>query len=101
MLWMILVGLFVGLVAKLLRPGRDPGGIVMTIVIGILGSVIAGVLGRSIGWYSVGAPAGFIASIAGAILLLFLYRVLTGQDCTALRDARAHSYNYGQYTKGR
>jgi uncharacterized membrane protein YeaQ/YmgE (transglycosylase-associated protein family) len=79
MIWMILVGLFVGVVAKLLMPGPDPGGLVMTIVIGICGSVIAGFLGRSIGWYSVGEPAGFIASIVGAILLLFLYRVLTGQ----------------------
>jgi uncharacterized membrane protein YeaQ/YmgE (transglycosylase-associated protein family) len=79
MFWMIFVGLLVGAVAKLLMPGRDPGGVVMTIVIGIAGSVIAGFLGRSIGWYRDGEPAGLIASIVGAILLLFFYRVLTGQ----------------------
>jgi uncharacterized membrane protein YeaQ/YmgE (transglycosylase-associated protein family) len=79
MFWMIFVGLLVGALAKLFMPGRDPGGVVMTIVIGIAGSVIAGFMGRSIGWYRVGEPAGFIASIVGAILLLFLYRVLTGQ----------------------
>jgi len=86
MLWMILVGLLVGVVAKLLMPGRDPGGVIMTIVIGICGSVIAGFLGRSIGWYSVGEPAGFIASIVGAILLLFLYRIFAGQGKSGKGD---------------
>ena len=79
MLWMILVGLLVGVVAKLLMPGRDPGGLVITILIGIAGSIIAGFIGRSIGWYSAGEPAGFIASILGAIALLFLYRALAGR----------------------
>ena len=79
MLWMILVGLLVGAVAKLLMPGRDPGGAVITVLIGIAGSIIAGFLGRSIGWYTDGEPAGFIASILGAIVLLFLYRALTGR----------------------
>jgi uncharacterized membrane protein YeaQ/YmgE (transglycosylase-associated protein family) len=78
-LWMILVGLLVGVLAKLLMPGRDPGGAVVTILIGIAGSMIAGFLGRSIGWYTDGEPAGFIASILGAILLLFLYRAVSGQ----------------------
>jgi uncharacterized membrane protein YeaQ/YmgE (transglycosylase-associated protein family) len=79
MLWMIVVGLIVGAVAKVLMPGRDPGGIVITMLIGIAGSVIAGFLGRSIGWYGEGDPAGFIASVLGAIVLLFLYRALTGR----------------------
>ena len=79
MLWMILVGLLVGAVAKFLMPGRDPGGVVITILIGIAGSVIAGSIGRFAGWYAEGEPAGFIASILGAIVLLFLYRALTGQ----------------------
>jgi uncharacterized membrane protein YeaQ/YmgE (transglycosylase-associated protein family) len=82
MLWMIVVGLVVGAVAKLLMPGRDPGGVVITILIGIAGSVIAGFLGRSIGWYGTGDPAGFIASILGAILLLFLYRLVVGRGQT-------------------
>jgi uncharacterized membrane protein YeaQ/YmgE (transglycosylase-associated protein family) len=82
MLWMIVVGLVVGAVAKLLMPGRDPGGVVITILIGIAGSVIAGFLGRSIGWYGAGEPVGFIASILGAVVLLFLYRALTGRGQT-------------------
>jgi uncharacterized membrane protein YeaQ/YmgE (transglycosylase-associated protein family) len=87
MFWMILVGLLVGAAAKLLMPGRDPGGVVMTIVIGIAGSVIAGFMGRSIGWYGEGEPVGFIASIVGAILLLFLYRALTGQGKGSITKA--------------
>ena len=77
MLWMIVVGLVVGALAKLLMPGPDPGGVVITILIGIAGSVIAGFLGRSIGWYGAGQPAGIFASIVGAIILLFAYRALT------------------------
>ena len=79
MIWMIVVGLFVGVVAKLLMPGPDPGGIVITILIGIAGSIIAGFLGRSVGWYGDGEPVGFLASILGAILLLFVYCALTGR----------------------
>ena len=78
MLWMIVIGLLVGVVAKVLMPGRCPGGVVITILIGIAGSVIAGFLGRSIGWYGDGEPAGIFASIVGAIVLLFVYRALTG-----------------------
>jgi len=79
MIWMIIVGLFVGAVAKLLMPGRDPGGIIVTILIGIAGSVIAGFMGRSIGWYRDGEVAGFMASVLGAVILLFLFRKLTGR----------------------
>ena len=79
MIWMIVVGLLVGVVAKLLMPGHDPGGVVITILIGIAGSIVAGFLGRSIGLYVEGEPVGFIASILGAILLLFLYRALIGR----------------------
>ena len=86
MLWMIIVGLFVGILAKLLMPGRDPGGIVITILIGIAGSVIAGLLGRSIGWYSDGEPVGFIASTLGAIVLLFVYRSFAGRGTSGKDD---------------
>ena len=79
MLWMIIVGLIIGALAKLVMPGRDPGGIIITILLGIVGSLVAGTLGRAIGWYQEGQPAGFIASILGAVLLLYLYRVVTGQ----------------------
>jgi uncharacterized membrane protein YeaQ/YmgE (transglycosylase-associated protein family) len=74
LLWMVLVGFFVGVMAKMLMPGRDPGGLIVTILLGIAGSVVAGVLGRSVGWYAEGQPAGFVASIIGAILILVVYR---------------------------
>ena len=78
-LWMIVVGLIVGAIAKLLMPGGDPGGIIVTILLGIAGSLVAGFLGRAVGWYGAGEPAGFIASILGAILLLAIYRVIIGR----------------------
>ena len=75
-LWMILIGLVAGALAKLLMPGRDPGGIIVTILLGIAGAVIAGWIGSAIGWYDVGdAGPGLIASVFGAMLLLFLYRM--------------------------
>jgi uncharacterized membrane protein YeaQ/YmgE (transglycosylase-associated protein family) len=77
-LWMVFVGMIVGAIAKLLMPGRDPGGFIVTILLGIAGSVIAGVLGRSIGWYAEGEPAGIFASIIGAVLILMVYRWITG-----------------------
>jgi uncharacterized membrane protein YeaQ/YmgE (transglycosylase-associated protein family) len=86
MLWMIFVGLLVGVLAKLLLPGRDPGGFVITALIGIAGSIIAGFIGRSIGWYNDAEPAGFIASILGAIVLLFLYRALAGRGKSGKDD---------------
>jgi uncharacterized membrane protein YeaQ/YmgE (transglycosylase-associated protein family) len=74
--WMLIIGLVVGALAKLLMPGRDPGGVLMTILVGICGSILAGFTGRAIGWYAEGQPAGFIASLLGAILLLAIYRVI-------------------------
>jgi uncharacterized membrane protein YeaQ/YmgE (transglycosylase-associated protein family) len=76
---MIVVGLIVGALAKLVMPGRDPGGIIITILLGIGGSVIAGFLGRTVGWYNEGEPVGFIASVIGAIVLLAIYRVIIGR----------------------
>jgi uncharacterized membrane protein YeaQ/YmgE (transglycosylase-associated protein family) len=76
---MILIGLIAGAIAKLVMPGKDPGGFVVTILLGIAGSIVAGFLGRVLGWYREGETAGFIASIVGAILLLSLYRMLTGR----------------------
>jgi uncharacterized membrane protein YeaQ/YmgE (transglycosylase-associated protein family) len=76
---MIIVGLIVGAIAKLLMPGRDPGGIIVTILLGIAGALIAGFLGRSLGWYGPGEAAGFIASVLGAMLLLFIYRLFLGR----------------------
>jgi uncharacterized membrane protein YeaQ/YmgE (transglycosylase-associated protein family) len=74
-LWTILIGFLIGLVAKFLMPGRDPGGFIITILLGIAGSFLAGVIGRALGWYNEGEPAGFIFSVVGAILLLILYRL--------------------------
>ncbi|HME99395.1 MAG TPA: GlsB/YeaQ/YmgE family stress response membrane protein [Terriglobia bacterium] len=79
LLWMIVVGLIVGALAKLIMPGRDPGGIIVTILLGIAGSVVAGLVGRAVGWYSEGQPAGFIASIIGAIIILAIYRLIIGR----------------------
>jgi uncharacterized membrane protein YeaQ/YmgE (transglycosylase-associated protein family) len=76
-IWMLLIGLVVGAIAKFIMPGKDPGGIIVTMLIGIAGALIAGFLGRALGWYTEGEPAGFIASIVGAILLLVLYRLFT------------------------
>ncbi len=71
--WM-LFGLIVGVIAKLIMPGRDPGGIFVTMLIGIIGAVVAGFIGRAIGWYEPGEAAGFVVATLGAILLLFIYR---------------------------
>ena len=73
-LWAIIIGLVVGAIAKLIMPGRDGGNILMTILLGIAGSLLAGFLGRSMGLYREGQGAGIIASIVGAIILLFIYR---------------------------
>jgi uncharacterized membrane protein YeaQ/YmgE (transglycosylase-associated protein family) len=73
--YMLLVGLIVGALAKLVMPGRDPGGIVITMILGVAGSLLAGFIGRELRWYSYNQAAGFIASIGGAMLLLLGYRV--------------------------
>ncbi len=75
----IVFGAIVGLIAKLLHPGRDPGGFIVTILIGIAGSLLGGVIGRAIGLYRPGQSAGYLMSILGAILLLVLYRAVAGR----------------------
>jgi len=79
LLWEAIIGLIVGAVAKLLMPGKDPGGIWITMALGIAGSILATYLGQLVGWYRAGQTAGFIMSIAGAILLLILYRLIRGR----------------------
>jgi len=71
----VIIGFIVGLVAKLLMPGRDPGGFIITTLLGIAGAFVARYLGVAMGWYAENEPAGFIASVIGAILLLGLYRL--------------------------
>ncbi len=73
--WMCIIGLIVGAIAKLMMPGRDPGGFIITILLGIAGSVLAGYFGRAIGWYGPDQGAGLIMSILGAIVLLLIYRM--------------------------
>ncbi|WP_027803005.1 GlsB/YeaQ/YmgE family stress response membrane protein [Paraburkholderia dilworthii] len=69
----IIVGLVVGLIARAVKPGDDKMGLIMTIILGIAGSLIAGYIGRALGWYQPGQPAGWIASVIGAIILLVIY----------------------------
>lgn len=78
LLWEAIIGLIVGAFAKLLMPGKDPGGIWITMALGIAGSIVATYLGQLIGWYRAGQSAGFIMSVVGAILLLIIYRVIRG-----------------------
>ena len=72
----IVFGLVVGIVAKLLMPGRDPGGIVITMLLGIIGAIVGGFIGRALGFYGPNQAAGFLMSVVGAIVLLALYRLV-------------------------
>lgn len=74
MLWTIVIGLVAGVLAKFFMPGSDPGGIIMTILLGIAGALVATLLGKLVGWYQPGESAGFIAATLGAILVLFIYK---------------------------
>jgi uncharacterized membrane protein YeaQ/YmgE (transglycosylase-associated protein family) len=78
-LWTILIGFVIGIVAKFLMPGRDPGGFIITVLLGIVGSFVASYLGQTMGWYQAGQPAGFIAAVIGAMLVLFVYRLVAGK----------------------
>ena len=70
------IGLLVGIVAKMIMPGKDPGGFIITALLGVAGAFIARMIGQAAGWYNEGEPAGFIAAVGGAIVLLLLYRLL-------------------------
>jgi uncharacterized membrane protein YeaQ/YmgE (transglycosylase-associated protein family) len=72
----ILFGFIVGIVAKLLMPGRDPGGFIVTIALGIVGALLGGFLGRAMGFYGLSEGAGWLVSILGAVILLALYRLM-------------------------
>lgn len=79
LLWTLIIGAVIGVVAKFLMPGRDPGGCIITILLGIAGSFLAGFLGKAMGWYQEGQPAGFIFSVIGAMILLLIYRMFFGK----------------------
>ena len=72
---MLVIGVVVGIIAKFLMPGKDPGGFIITMLLGIAGSFLAHYVGSKAGWYTEGEPAGFIASVVGAIFLLLIYRI--------------------------
>jgi uncharacterized membrane protein YeaQ/YmgE (transglycosylase-associated protein family) len=75
----IVFGLIVGALAKLVMPGRDPGGIIVTMLLGIAGAVIGGFVGRAMGFYGPNEAAGFLMSFVGAVILLALYRMFAGR----------------------
>ena len=76
-IWVLVIGLVVGALAKLVMPGKDPGGVIITILLGVAGSLIANYIGRAAGWYAPDEPAGLIASVFGAVILLAGYRLVT------------------------
>ena len=76
----ILFGLIVGIVAKFLMPGRNPGGFFITVLLGIVGSLVGGFLGRLVGWYGDGDPVGFVMAVVGSIVLLAAYRSTMGRN---------------------
>jgi uncharacterized membrane protein YeaQ/YmgE (transglycosylase-associated protein family) len=78
-LWAIIVGFIVGVIAKFLMPGRDPGGFFVTAVLGIVGALLATFLGQALGMYAAGQAAGFIASVIGAMIVLAIYHMIRGR----------------------
>ena len=75
----IVIGALAGIIAKAIMPGKDPGGCIVTILLGVAGALLAGFLGNALGWYRAGEGAGFIAAIIGAIIILFVYRLIAGR----------------------
>ncbi len=75
----IIIGGIAGAIAKFIMPGRDGGGIIMTVILGIVGALVATYLGQALGWYAPGQSTGFIGSIVGAIIILFVYRLIVGR----------------------
>ncbi len=73
-IWTLIIGLLAGIVAKFLMPGRDPGGFIITMLLGVAGAFVATYLGQAVGWYQAGQGAGFIGAVVGAIILLVIYR---------------------------
>ena len=79
-LWTLIIGLVVGAIAKLIMPGRDPGGIIVTMLIGVAGALLAGFLGRALGWYNNGEGAGLIGAVVGAIIVLVIWGMVAPRD---------------------
>ena len=86
-IWSAIIGLIAGALAKLIMPGKDPGGIIVTMLIGVAGALLFTWLGRMVGWYAEGESAGFIASVLGALVLLGIYRAIKGRGAArAVKD---------------
>jgi uncharacterized membrane protein YeaQ/YmgE (transglycosylase-associated protein family) len=83
LLWTALIGLIAGALAKAIMPGRDPGGLIFTMLLGVAGAMLGTFLGRSVGWYRPGEAAGLIAAVVGAVVLLFLYRAFRSGNAVA------------------
>ena len=79
-IWTIIIGLVAGAIAKLLMPGRDPGGFIITTVLGIVGALVATYLGQAVGWYRAGEGAGLIGAVVGAVMVLVIYRMVAGRS---------------------
>jgi uncharacterized membrane protein YeaQ/YmgE (transglycosylase-associated protein family) len=78
-LWTIIIGFVAGLIAKFLMPGRDPGGFIITTLLGIVGALVATWLGQAVGWYRAGEGAGLIGAVVGAVIVLAIYRAVAGR----------------------
>jgi uncharacterized membrane protein YeaQ/YmgE (transglycosylase-associated protein family) len=78
----LVIGLVAGIVAKFLMPGKDPGGFIITMLLGVAGAFVATYLGQAIGWYQAGEGAGFIGAVVGAIILLIIYRLVRRSSAT-------------------
>jgi uncharacterized membrane protein YeaQ/YmgE (transglycosylase-associated protein family) len=78
-IWTIIIGFIAGLIAKFLMPGRDPGGFIITTLLGIVGALVATWLGQAIGWYRAGEGAGLIGAVVGAVIVLVVYRMVAGR----------------------
>lgn len=76
LVWIIVIGFVVGLIAKMITPGRDPSGFFITAALGIAGALLATFIGRSMGYYTAGQPAGFIGSLIGAVVVLLIYHLV-------------------------
>jgi uncharacterized membrane protein YeaQ/YmgE (transglycosylase-associated protein family) len=81
-IWTLIIGLVAGALAKFLMPGRDPGGFIITMLLGVAGAFIATWLGQAVGWYQAGEGAGFIGAVVGAVILLLIYRIVLKRRST-------------------
>src|SRR3954451_11487522 len=100
LIWSLLVGLVVGAIAKVIMPGKDPGGLFVTMLLGVAGSIVAGLLGSALGIYRAGATGpGIIASIVGAVILLAGYRAIVGRRASCRGDPPRQRAGAGTRTR--